>query len=70
MSNSRSFRRIKRNMQVLLGRFHAEAAEGGVGGYLATVQHDNDCPGLLNESMLLCECNPQIDIQRWQKDSD
>lgn len=66
MSNSRRVRRNLRNYTVMLGRFKAEFDVGGPGLYMGTVYHDDDCPGLANESMLQCECRPQIDIDKWQ----
>jgi hypothetical protein len=61
MSNKR---KIKRNLQVLYGRFAAEVAQGGPGGYIGRVEHDNDCPTLRTQSMLDCRCAPEIQITK------
>ena len=60
-------RKKNRNMQVLIGRARAEVAVGGVGLYMVNVKHDNDCPGLINESMLDCTCKPEMIFNKWER---
>ena len=62
-----STKRKKRNLQVLIGRAQAEVAEGGVGVYIVNVGHDEDCPGLINQSMLSCTCTPEMNFNKWEK---
>jgi hypothetical protein len=57
-------RKIKRNPQVLAGRFQAEVQEQGRGGYFANVRHDAGFPGLKHQSMLECRCKPEIVITK------
>jgi len=63
MSNRR---KIKRNLQVLYGRFAAEVAAHGPGGYEGTVQHDRGYPGLKRQSLLACKCKPEILISKLE----
>ena len=61
MSNRR---KIRNSFAVLYGRFAAEVAEEGVGGYYGEVRHDVHCPGLKHQSMLMCRCKPEISIHK------
>ena len=55
-----------RNFQVVLGRAKAEMVEGGPGGYIMNVKHDDWCPGLKEQSILECTCSPEMVIQKWK----
>jgi hypothetical protein len=56
--------RSGRNLQVLIARGMAEVQANGADVYRAIVKHDDGCPGLAHQSMLWCECNPEIEIEK------
>lgn len=51
-----------RNLKVLLGRFTAEHPRPGH-VYKAVISHDIGCPCMAAQSLLLCECKPEITIR-------
>jgi hypothetical protein len=72
MSNKPNIRknganRSARNLQVLLARGMAEVQAGGPGFYHVNVKHDDACPGLARQSMLWCECRPELDY--WKEEA-
>lgn len=56
-------KRIKpnRTLQVLAARSAAECQRGKL--YRVDVYHDDNCPGLEGQSMLLCRCKPLIKFE-------
>jgi hypothetical protein len=64
MSNKPKLKPPGRNLQVLVGRVVAEAKPGTVSH--VTVKHDDGCPGLEGQSMLLCRCAPEIEIEEQE----
>ena len=60
MSNRR---RLKpgRSLEILLARAQGETAPGQVS--IAHIYHDEDCPALTRQSMLMCDCRPEIVIE-------
>jgi len=53
-----------RNLRVFLGRAFAEAQPGKV--TIATIFHDDGCPGLKSQSMLSCTCKPEITYEQFR----
>ncbi|HZA25090.1 MAG TPA: hypothetical protein VFA32_21260 [Dehalococcoidia bacterium] len=74
MSRTKRPKRSKRNpkdgavrrqsLAILMGRFRAEVAQNGDGHYLGTVYHDENCEGLRRQSLLECQCRPEITIKK------
>ena len=61
MSNRFKKKSPLRNLKVMLGRAAAEILPGTVN--VMKVLHDNRCPGLLGQSMLLCTCSPEMNLK-------
>jgi len=59
VSMNRAARRT-RNARVFWGRIQAEAEPGTV--KVVEILHNDGCPGLEQQSMLLCQCKPIIKV--------
>ena len=64
MSNRRRLKsgRTVRNLRILAGRGLAETGPGQ--DHIAHIYHDADCAGLAYKSMAVCDCKPEIVIEK------